>query len=301
MIEVAGILWLRPGFLALLPLALVAGLWLGRHAGRLGAWERAADPELLAAMRRLGRVHSGGAGRAIMPACVLAALGIALAGPAMERRDSASWRNLDGVVLVVDLSPSVVDSGRLFDMLAAARLVAEAAGTRQTALIVYAGEAYLAAPFSTDARALSGMIALLDAETVPVPGSRPAAALALARQVLEGSEIVAADVVMLSDGGAIDAATITEAQALGAQGWTVSTIAMPGADAGALDAVAVAGGGQAGDLADPFAVAGRIGARPIERLAATEYAMLVLDDYGRYLLVLALLPALLLLPRRHRA
>lgn len=300
MIEVLGYLWLQPWWLALIPLALVLGLWLARRSESLGAWERAVDPELMVALRRMGRVAPGGRARAVLPACVLAVLGVALAGPATERRDLTSYRNLDGVVLVLDLSPSVTGDARFFDVLTAARLVAEAAGTRQTALVVYAGEAFVAAPFSTDARALSGTLALLDGRTMPVTGSRPAAGLALAREMLGGAGMLAADVVLISDGAAIGPEAVAEARALGAAGWRVSAIAT-GPGQGALNAIAATGGGISASVDDPFPVARQVGSRPVERLAQTDYAMLVLEDQGRFLLLFALIPAFLLLPRARQA
>lgn len=303
MIEALGYLWLRPVWWGLIPAALVLGVVMVRRSGHLGAWEHAVDPEVLSALRKMGRVAPGGTMRQILPACVLGALAIALAGPAVERRENVGYRNLDAVVLVLDLSPSVTNGTRLFDALTSARLVAEAAGTRQTALVIFAGEAYLAAPFSTDARALSDTLSLLDAKTMPVTGSRPEAALALARKILESSEILAADIVFFSDGEALTPAALGEAMALNARGWPVSTLHVPGDDpagAGALSALATAGGGVLADLDDPFPVVRKVVNRPIERLAASGYAMLVLDDFGRYLLFLALIPAFLMLPRGGR-
>ena len=300
MIEALGYLWLRPLWLALIPLALVLGIWLTRRSGWLGAWERAVDPELMAFLRRTGRVLPGGRTRAVLPACVLVVLGMAMAGPSAERRDTASYRNLDCVVLVLDMSPSVTGDPRFFDALTAARLVAEAAGTRQTALVVYAGEAYIAAPFSTDARALSGTLALLDAETMPVSGSRPKAGLTTAQAMLDATGMLAADVVLISDGAALGEGAFQQAGEIAARGWAISTLTV-GAPSGGMDALARAGGGVPGSVSDPFPVARQVGARPVERLAATDYAMLVLEDRGRWLLLLALIPAFLLLPRGRQA
>ncbi|MEL6217217.1 MAG: vWA domain-containing protein [Pseudomonadota bacterium] len=306
MIELFGILWLRPWWLLLVPLGVLIGVLLTRRAGRLGAWEGAIDPTLLATLRGLGRVLPGQRARSWLLPAVIAALGVALAGPATERRAGNSYRNLDAVVLVIDLSPSVTESGRLFDALTAARLVAEAAGTRQIAAILYAGEAFVAAPLTTDARELAGTLALLDAETMPVAGTRPEAGLALARQTLEDARILASDVVLIGDGGALGGAlggaALAETAALVSAGARVSTIAVPGDSDGAaaLGALARAGQGVAGTLDDPFPVVRQLETRLATRLAETGYAVLVLNDLGRYLLVLALLPAFLLLPRRGR-
>ena len=91
-----------------------------------------------------------------------------------------------------------------------------------------------------------------------------------------------------------------ETKAIKAGGWSVSAMHIPGGDPaarGALSALVTIGGGILGDLEDPFPVVRHVEGRPVERLAATGYAMLVLDDYGRYLLLLALIPALLMLLR----
>ena len=290
---------MRPWWLALVPVALALGYFLVRRSQHLGAWTRAMDPELLAAMHQLGNVTGGAPRRAWLPALVLAALGVALSGPGIERRDTAGFRNLDAVVLVMDLSPSVTESEQLFDMLTAARILVESAGTRQVGLIVYAGEAYVAAPLTTDARGMMGTLALIDAETMPVQGSNPAAALALAESVLDEARILAADVVVLSDGGAIGSEALAVASRLSASGAPVSVLHT--ANGTGLDALARAGGGVIAPVSDPFALAEHIGGRAAERLARTDFSMLVIRDFGRPLLLLALIGAAFLLPRRETA
>ena len=303
MIEALGYLWLRPYWLALIPAALALAIIVVRRSRGLGAWERAVDPQLMEAMRSMGRVLPGRAGPGWWPALALAALGLALAGPASERRDSASFRNLDAVLLVIDLSPSVTRGDMLFDVVTAGRIITDAAGARQAGVIVYSGEAYVAAPLSTDAAALAGTLALLDAETMPVAGSRPAEALRLAVDVLREARVLASDVVLISDGGGLGGDARQAAVALAREGAVLSVIRVPGSprDAGALSALARTGAGAEGTLIDPFPVVRQLARRPVERLASTGYSMLAVEDLGRYLLLLALAPALLLLPRRGRA
>lgn len=299
MIEAFGLFWLRPWFLLLLPAALVLGAVIVHRNRGLGAWERAMDPDLLAAMRRMGRVTGGAPRRAWVPALIIAGLGVALAGPAIERRDTAGFRNLDAVVLVLDLSPSVTADPRFFDLLTSARLLVDAAGTRQVGLIVHAGEAYVAAPLTTDARALDGTLALIDAETIPVAGTNPAAGLAMAARMLADAQIVAADVVLIGDGAGLDAAAQGTAQDLARAGAPVSALSLRVTPE--LVALAAAGGGQVASVTDPSSVVDRIAARAVTRLAETDYAMLVLRDLGRWLVLLALVPALFVLPRWGRA
>ena len=97
MIEALGYLWLRPLWLALIPLALVLGIWLTRRSGWLGAWERAVDPALMTFLRRTGRVLPGGRTRAVLPACVLAEsqpglVAVRPADPGCRARDPGACR-----------------------------------------------------------------------------------------------------------------------------------------------------------------------------------------------------------------
>ena len=48
---------LRPQWLLALPVLAGFGWWLWKRQGNIGAWQRAANPELLAAMARLGRIE----------------------------------------------------------------------------------------------------------------------------------------------------------------------------------------------------------------------------------------------------
>lgn len=304
MIEIWGTLWLRPVFLALVPVAVVLGVVAVRRAGRLGAWQKAFDPELLAAMRRMGRVETGSTRRAWLPAAVLVLVAIALAGPAAEKRSGANYRNLDAVLLVLDLSPSVAGGERMFDMITTARLIVDVAGTRQTAAVVFAGEAYVAAPLSTDGAALGGTLALLDSRTMPVRGSRPETGLALAGQMLGDAQILVSDVVLISDGAGIGAEARARTAALREIGATVSTLHVPvgdGGDPAALRALAVAGGGVAATLGDPYPVVRAIRQSRAVRLALAGWSVLALEDLGRFVLVLALVPALFLLPGGRRS
>jgi Ca-activated chloride channel family protein len=125
--------------------------------------------------------------------------------------------------------------------------------------------------------------------------------------VLVDAEIIAGDVVLISDGGGVSEAAIGEVELIRSAGGRVSTIhvepaivpaGMPRAERAALDAVAAAGGGVAGDALNPLPIAEEAGRGSASRLAASDLTMLLWTDFGRYLLVLALLPALALFRRR---
>lgn len=288
---------LRPLWLLALPLIGLFALWLRRRRGGLGDWERVADPALLRAMGALGKVEGkGGAlpGRAALIAAGLAAL--ALSGPAIERREALSFRNLDGVVLVVDASPSVAESDRWQQLLTAGRFGIAALGTRPAGLVVYAGDAYVATDMTRDTRQLGQTLALLSADTVPDPGSRPERGLALALRMLEEAEIVAGDVILMTDGAGLGPASLAQAEAIAARGARLSVISTQAISAETETHVAV-GGGRAFGLDQTGALADWLSGEARTRLERQDYPLLFRKDLGRYLLLLALLPMLWLFRR----
>ena len=188
---------LRPLWLVALPLIALSGWWLWSRRGSLGDWQRATDAALLQAMAALGRIERTPSRGPLLAALAVAALTVvALAGPAIERRDTLSYRNLDGVLFLVDASASVNEDPRWTQMLTMGRFGLNALGTRPGGLIVYGGDAYLATEMTHDHLQLGQTLSLIDTETVPDPGSRPALALALAARLLRDAKVIAGDVVV---------------------------------------------------------------------------------------------------------
>ncbi|ACA15903.1 von Willebrand factor type A [Methylobacterium sp. 4-46] len=298
---------LRPWWLLALPLLGLLAWRAAFRAAPLGDWVRAIEPRLLAGLTARGAVLPGRrrAGQAALLATA-ALLALALAGPAVQRGDAAGFRNLDATILVMDLSRSVAEGGRLDEVRGVAQSLAEAAGTRQVALVVYAGDAYLAATPTTDREALGTILFALDGATVPDRGSRPARGLALARRTLAEMGAVGADVVLVSDGGGVDEAARREASGLSGDGHRLHALFVPTPalppeaprpDRPALDRLAAAGGGVAADLDAPAPVLGAVGETAARHLADGGLAVLAWQDLGRWLLLGALAPALLLFRR----
>ncbi len=302
----AGLTLLRPWWLLALPVVVGLALYAVRRAAPLGDWGRAIDPALMAYLTRSGAVLGGRRGANLAAGLCAAGLVLALSGPAVERRDAGTFRNLDETVLVVDLSRSVAEGGNLQGVREAAAAVAEAAGTRPVALVVYAGDAYLAVSPTTDRDSLGTTLFALAADTVPDRGSHPERGLALAGRTLAEAGVIAADVVLVSDGDGIGEAALREAAAIRARGWRVVTLfvpatkplpGVPAPDPTALARLSAAGGGVSADIADPGPVLEAVGAPTAQHLAAGGYGVVAFADLGRWLLLLAALPALLLFRR----
>ena len=300
----AGFAILRPIWLIALPAIAICAYCFARRGGTIGAWERAVDPALLGAMARRGAVLAGKAHSNLPLAAAALFIVLALSGPALERRDAETFRNLDATLIVVDLSHAMVDGERLQQSRIAARTIADSAGTRQTGLLVYAGDAYVASTLTTDADALGVTIFALESDTVPDRGNRPERALKLARQTLRDAGVVAADIVLISAGASIDEEAAREAHVLNALGYRLHAVQVgPGREVerrAALSALAAAGGGTATTTFALDGLAAQLRARPVERVGAGDYAVLVWQDVGRFLLIGAAFSTLLLFRKSAR-
>lgn len=212
-----GLILLRPlWLLALLPLAGLALLRVARSPDA-GGWERVMGHDMLRAMQVLGAL--GGRQplwmRLLAP-LALAALILGLAGPAVPRTDAPVLAQADAVVLAMDLSPSVAQGPGLDQAKLAAAGLAQGLSGRPVGLVLFSGEAFTATAPTLDVGSLQTQIGVLDGDTMPAAGSRPAAAMGMAGQMLAG--LPRADLVLISDGGGVDAQAMAEADRLAGQG-----------------------------------------------------------------------------------
>lgn len=301
MIEFGDFALLRPLWLLVFPaLALLRAATRRRAA--LGDWRRAVDPTLLAVM--LDRHGSRGATRGDGPIFAsVALLALALCGPAAKTSGAEQFHNLDATLILLDVSRGE----RLPQAIAAAQFLLERSGARQIGLALYAGDAYLASPLTDDAKSLESLLFAIDDATVPDGGAKPDRALAFARRLLREAQILAGDVALISDGEGLDIRAERLAASLAREGHRVHCLfvsARAGADAldpvrrSAMTALAAAGGGGAGDAAHPQKIADEIAARGVAHIGASELRALEWRDHGRYLLLLAAAPLLLVLRGR---
>lgn len=289
---------LRPWWLLVPPALLLLAFWSRRRGAPAGGWERVMPPATLAAMRRLGHLGAGDPRAGVAALLAAGLVGIALAGPAVRRSDAPLLVESGAILIALDLSPSVAEGPALADAKAAAASVLAAGGGRPVGLLLYAGEAYEVAAPTADPAVLQSDVAVLGPGTMPGEGSRPAAGLALARDMLAGERD--ADVVLVTDGGGVDSAALAEAGRLTAAGVRLFVLTLDGA----------AGEGAAGDVSalTPLAAAvapARAADPVLARLAAgggldrdPALTALRFRDLGPFVAGFAALPLLLLFARR---
>ncbi len=127
----------------------------------------------------------------------------ALAGPTWEKLPQAVFESESAVVILLDLSPSMMARDIKPSRIIRAHLkIQDLLRQRKdglTALIVYAGEAYTVTPFTDDSRTISNLLATLIPGILPLPGSNPEMAVELATDLIQSSRVTKASILLLTD------------------------------------------------------------------------------------------------------
>lgn len=195
--------WLRPEWLwAMLPLLLLAYFSM-RNRSQVSGWQQLIAPELLASLtqqlskQRSQSVRWGWLGLAWLLCAV------ALAGPSFSRQELNTLKLSDALVIVLDLSPSMlaedIKPSRLqaahFKILDLLKLRAEG----YTALIAYSGSAHVVAPLSDDANTLAALVSSLHPSIMPKLGSQAEDAINEALSLLKNANFTGGRIVLFTD------------------------------------------------------------------------------------------------------
>jgi len=195
--------FLRPEWLWLiLPLALL--LWLlDRRRGRAGSWQTVCDARLLPYILQGSEARPARWPLLVMGLAGLLAI-LALAGPTCDKREQPVFRNPSALVIALDLSRSMDATDVKPSRLQRARLklidILKQRREGQTALIVYAADAYTVSPLTDDANTIINLVNSLDTNMMPVQGSRAATAVAKAAQLLQQAGVPKGDILLVTDG-----------------------------------------------------------------------------------------------------
>jgi len=196
--------FLRPTFLLLLPvLALLLWGYQRRKLKSL-SWQSVCDPQLLPHLL-VREARSGGRAMPLLSLALSGSLGImALAGPAWTQLEQPVFRNRSALVLVLDLSRSM-DAGDIVpSRLARARHklidILKKRQEGQTALVVYAAEAFVVSPLTQDTETIISQVSALKTTLMPEQGTRPDLAIQKAAQLLAQAAVPQGRILMISDG-----------------------------------------------------------------------------------------------------
>ena len=262
--------FLRPWWLvALLALPI---LWqaLRRFGNDADVWRNAVDPHLLEHLLVRTQTATVRAPRMLVMIGWIVAC-FALAGPAWERVQEPLFRNRAARVLALELAPSMLAQDVKPSRLDRARYkisdILKRSGDAQTALIGYAGEAFVVAPLTDDSNTVANLVDALDPSVMPVPGNNAARAIDTGVKLIHQAGLTQGEIILIADKIDDDASrAAANARASGvsvsvlgigsAEGAPVTLpqggflkdrdgrIELPKLDVGALSAVASAGGGR---------------------------------------------------------
>lgn len=295
--------FLRPWWLLALVALPLLWLALARRGADAGAWRGAVDAHLLAHLLADEAAAAPSRVPARLAAFVWIVACLALAGPAWERLPQPLFQNRAARVFALELAPSMAARDVKPSRYERARFKLDDLLTRsgdgQTALIAYAGDAFVVAPLTDDAHTVSNLVDALDPSVMPVAGNATGRAIDLGVKLIQQAGLSRGEIVLLADSA--DSAADSAAQRARAAGVRVSVlgigsaqgapvalpqggflkdangnIVLPKLDATALQAIAQAGGGQyvaptpdARDIDAVLAAAPSATATPVKNAQAT--------------------------------
>lgn len=159
---------------------------------------------------------------------------IAAAGPTWTQLPQPVFRAQDTRVIVLDLSRSMDATDVAPRRIARAKFKAldllRASREGQTAMVVFAGEAYVLSPLTDDAATIAAQVPVLGTELMPSQGSRVDLALQETLRLLNQGGGPSADVILITDGADPSQAALDAAQALRQAGHRLSVLSVGSAD-----------------------------------------------------------------------
>lgn len=196
--------FLRPLWLLLILTLPLLVLTL-RHL-RLGdsGWSRVIPERLLSPVVR----HNGSSGQQrrsplISVTLAIGLLAIALAGPAWREAPTPLKQPGDSLVIVLDLSLSMLATDVEPDRLTLAkrkiRDILDAREGSLNGLIVFAADAHVVSPLTDDSKTIEGMLEVLDPVIMPAPGNRADLAVARARDLLQQGAPGTGRILLITD------------------------------------------------------------------------------------------------------
>jgi len=263
---------LRPWWLLALIPSLLLSWWLWRNRAITSRWRDVIGAELLPFL--LDQQDQQARRKPFIWALIFWALTIlALAGPSWSRLPQPVHKQDAALVILLDLSASMLAEDLKPNRLTRARLkLTDLLNRRRegaSALIAYAGDAHLVSPLTDDTGTIISLLPSLHPDIMPTPGSEPAGAVAMGLELALQAGHLGGDLLLVSDGiSRGDRQAITELLQ-GAGGFRLSALVIGDEDGAPIPA---SGGGFVKDKAGNIIVA---------RAESAEFLALVNDNGGR--------------------
>ena len=194
--------FLRPlWFIAMIP--ALAVYYLVFFSNRISEnWERVCDPSLLPHIISSQNRQYGFFTHTLILLTLILII-TALAGPVWQKLPANIYRSQSALVVILDLSQSMNADDIKPSRLERARYkLIDLLQTRQegeTALVVYAGDAFTVTPLTTDTRTIRTQLSALETGLMPIQGARADIALLKASELLKQAGRKQGDILLMTD------------------------------------------------------------------------------------------------------
>jgi Ca-activated chloride channel family protein len=195
--------FIRPYWLLVfLPYLLILAMMLRNKLAR-GNWSAVCDAALLPYLLRDKPAKQSRWPITVGAAAALLAI-IALAGPSWKKLPSPVFRNDSALVIALDLSRSMdAEDIKPSRLIRARYKIADILRQRkdgQTALLVYAGDAFTVTPLTNDNETIASQLEALTTDIMPVPGKDTASVLNKALELFKQAGMQKGRIVLITDG-----------------------------------------------------------------------------------------------------
>ena len=199
--------FIRPYWLlAMLPAMVIVGLML-RNKLSHGNWSAVCDEKLLPYLLQEKAVNQSRWPLTVGAIAAFLAI-VALAGPTWQRVPSPVFRNESALVIALDLSDSMdAEDIKPSRLIRARYKIADILKRRkdgQTALLVYAGDAFTVTPLTDDTETIDSQLTALTTDIMPSQGNNTAIVLEKAVDLFKQAGLQKGQILLVTDSVDVD-------------------------------------------------------------------------------------------------
>lgn len=199
--DLAQLHFLRPLWLLAIPFSILVWLWLGRSS-QSTSWESYLSSAAVKALRVEQKSTRNLLYTWALIVWILLIIGAA--GPAWVKQTIPTIDNQNGIVVVMDLSPSMLSTDIKPDRVTRARFelldMLSKIEDGQTGLVAYSASAHLVSPLTDDPNTLKTLLPALSPQVMPEQGSNVEEAIELAQQLLIDAGVSGGQIILMTDG-----------------------------------------------------------------------------------------------------